>query len=131
MSNLPPVLTGHVVRTNGGYGLSVTSNGILGLALTSAETTFWGVPAAAIHDPQRGLFCARGDRKWEEWYCGADEKNPSDGSGGEASGTPETPFLTWPSDCAAGPEKARVSADSWQEPGVYTSEETSIPGVTG
>ncbi len=62
VSNLPPVLTGHVVRTKVATGCPSRATGFLGLALTSAETTFWGVPAAAIHDPQRGLFCARRDR---------------------------------------------------------------------
>jgi hypothetical protein len=126
----PALLTGHVVHTESGYGLSVASNGILAVSLTSAEITVWGVPAAAVHDPERGLFCER-KRPTIAWTCGSEGKNPSHGFGGETSGVPEVPFLTWPSNCAAGPEQATLSADSWQEPGAYTSETATIPGATG
>ena len=37
--------------------------------------------------------------------------------GGEASGLPAVPFLSMPTDCAAGPETATLRADSWEEPG--------------
>ena len=130
------VLTGHVVRTAGGYGLSVTSNGIPSIGIESAEVTFWGIPSAAVHNPQRGLFCQRepGKANGETpfvWGCGAASYNPSGGLGGESSGTPEIPFLTWPTNCAAGPLPALIKADSWEEPGVYTSAESTMPGVTG
>ncbi len=126
------LLTGHVIHTSGGYGLSVASNGIPGLAITSVETTFWGVPSASIHDPERGLFCQNNTASPSEakWACGR-EKNPSDGFGGEPGGGLEVPLLTWPSDCAGGPETAGISADSWQEPGVYTTGSATIPAVTG
>jgi hypothetical protein len=130
-ANFTNLLTGHVVRTAGGYGLSVTSNGIPSIGITSVEVTFWGVPSAASHDPQRGLFCSRIARKIAEWACGGINTNPSGGLGGESSGTSETPFLTWPTNCAAGPLPALISADSWEEPGVYTSVESTMPGVTG
>ena len=130
------VLTGHVVRTAGGYGLSVTSNGIPSIGVASVEVTFWGVPSAAVNDPLRGLLCQRipPDRQnpsGNPWGCGKARYDPSGGLGGESSGTPETPFLTWPTNCAAGPLPALIKADSWQEPGVYTSAESIMPGVTG
>jgi hypothetical protein len=124
------LLTGRLVHVPGGYGLAVTSNGILAASITSVETTVWGVPAAAEHNPQRGLFCLRPPRKFQEWACGTPYGKFS-GNGNEASGEPERPFLTYPSNCAAGPEEASVSADSWEEPGVYTSKTAVIPGATG
>ena len=59
--------------------------------------------------------------------------------GGEASGLPAVPFLSLPTDCAAGPETATLRADSWEEPGSvregryagYTEATTTLPAVTG
>jgi hypothetical protein len=134
------LLTGHVVHTTGGYGLSVSSNGIAGAGVTRVETTFWGVPSATAHDPERGRVCSRGrpseletaKKVLPSWACGEGIVPGEGGSpGGEPSGEREIPFLTWPSDCATGPERATISADSWQEPGVYTSESATVPGVVG
>jgi hypothetical protein len=127
------LLTGHVVRTPEGYGLSVVSNGILSNALISAETTFWGVPAAEVHDPERGLFCLRQDTG-RSWSCGfiifGYKNGKTIGLGNEKSDEPLVPFLIMPTDCALGGGTATVKADSWEEPGVYTSATASWPGVT-
>ena len=49
----------------------------------------------------------------------------------ERSSTP-TAFLTNPVDCGAGPLSAMIEADSWENPGVYTSQTTTAyPQVTG
>lgn len=128
------LLTGHVVRTAEGYGLAIVSSGTSNVQLTSVETTFWGVPAAEIHDPERGLFCSL--LKNSSWDCGS-----STGGGGEKSGEPEVPFLTLPTNCAAGPEAATLKADSWEEPvryeggriveGQYAEATARMAGVTG
>ena len=130
-ANFATVLTGHVVRTPAGtpegYGLSVASNAIPSVGITSVETTFWGVPAAAVHDPSAGFSVPGLSTPKVQQPCGIAIPAPA----ASRAATPETPFLTWPSNCAAGPEKATLSVDSWQEPGVYTSESATIPGVTG
>jgi hypothetical protein len=108
------VLTAHVVRVENPvtkrheYGLTAVSNGIPAeITLVEAEVTLWGVPADPSHDPMRGLIC-------EGISVGFD----SPCTGGETpSGLPLAPFLTWPTDCSAGPEQAIARVDSWEEPG--------------
>jgi hypothetical protein len=128
-------LTGHLVRTHDvqgreGYGLTVASNGIPESWLYRSEITFWGVPADPSHDPMRGLHCAT-----------AYESSPlACEGGGEPSGVAPVPFLTWPTDCSAGPETATLRADSWEEPGRvnvndryegFQEASLTLPGVTG
>jgi len=116
------LLTAHVVSTPPyGYGLAVADNGVPLAGLTSAELTFWGVPDAASHDPMRGLYCSQDTRNFEICF----------NEGGERGSPPEVPFLTMPSNCAAGPETATVKADSWEEPRVYTTASATLPGPTG
>ena len=70
--NLSFLLTVHLVRTPEGYGILVEDNGIPNVELIRAELTFWGVPAAAINNPERGLFCGRVDSSSSNsgWECG-------------------------------------------------------------
>ncbi|HSZ68843.1 MAG TPA: hypothetical protein VK756_00635 [Solirubrobacteraceae bacterium] len=112
------LLTAHVVRVGSTYQLTVVSNGIPLSELYSAELTFWGVPASPLHTRQRGLKCA------------LVEKVQTCEGGFESSGAPEVPFLTMPADCTAGPETATVSADSWENPGVYRSASTTLPAMS-
>jgi hypothetical protein len=144
-SGIGVVLTAHVVHTaqgasgctepGGCYGLTVVSNEIPIVFLDEVEVTFWGVPADPSHDSMRGLICL-GTRPLKG--------TPPQGlneceKGGEASGLPPVPFLTMPTDCATGPETAKIHADSWEEPGHvienrdegYAEKSTSMPGVTG
>jgi hypothetical protein len=114
-------LTGRIVRTPSGYGLALAGNGLPLLGLVGVETTLWGVPADAAHDPQRGLFCDATNVD-QQWDCEG---------GGLPSGEAPTPFLTMPSDCAAGPQTATVWADSWEEAGRYVRAQSTLPGLTG
>ena len=102
-----PLLTGRLVRTSDGYGFAVTSNEIPVVGVTRVEATFWGVPADPSHDPMRGRIC-HSDSATESMHCEG---------GGEKAGVAAAPFLTMPTDCAAGPERATARADSWEEPG--------------
>ena len=118
-----PVLTAHLVRTaegvngcvtpGGCYGFTVASNEIPQVELVSVETTFWGVPAEASHDRMRGLFCAttlRNEEPGLPLQC-------QQATGKQPAGVAPVPFLTMPTDCAAGSQVGTVRADSWQEPG--------------
>ncbi len=127
------LLTAHLVRTAQGYGLVVVDNDIPVIGLTRAELTFWGVPADPSHDALRGQTC----KKTVPGELGV-ECNIRVGS--EQGGEAPVPFLSWPTDCAAGPEAATARADSWEEPGRVRDnqqyegfvEETSVlPGVSG
>lgn len=126
---LIPQLTAHLVRTPEGYGFSVASNGIPMLGLLGVELTFWGVPADPSHDQMRRRFCSRTGAGLLECE-----------GGGQRAGVEPVPFLSMPTDCAAGPELATVRADSWEEPGRvdanqqfegYVEDSTTLPGVTG
>jgi hypothetical protein len=113
-------LTGRMVRTSAGYGLALSANGLPSLGITGMETTLWGVPAEAVHDPMRGLTCSATTVQ-EQWTC--------EGRGAK-SGEASVPFLTMSSDCAAGPQNARVWADSWEQPGSYAQAQSSFPNAT-
>jgi hypothetical protein len=114
------VLTGHVVRTHKGYGLTVVDTGIPMVGLVKVKLTFWGVPADPSHDAQRGLDCSF----LPEEFCLHEGKEPS--------GAPRVPFLTLPTDCSAGPVAASVEADSWENPGHFVEgPQATLPAVTG
>ncbi len=131
-------LTAHLVRTENPvtkqheYGFTVASNEIPFVGLTRFELTFWGVPADPSHDAMRGRQCGK-----------AYERNPLGcggfGGGNESSGVVPVPFLSMPTDCAAGLETATLRADSWEEPGSvreghytgYAEATATLPAVTG
>jgi hypothetical protein len=113
-------LDGRLVRTAQGYAIRVVNRNLPELAVTSVETTLWGVPAAPEHDAERGLSCFVREAKGE-WSCG--------GGGIKSSALP-VPFLTMPSACAAGPEAATMWADSWEERGQYQEVQSRLPAVT-
>jgi hypothetical protein len=139
-SHISTLLTAHLVRTAQGYGFDVASNAILEDNIASVETTFWGVPADAVNDPERGLFCEIPSGVGSIWSCGLGTFSTISGLGGEKAGVTPAPFLVWPSDCAVGAERAVMRADSWEEPGHvgvngnyegYVEAETTLPGVSG
>jgi hypothetical protein len=90
------------LRSGSDYGISVNSEDISeGLALTATSVTLWGVPAEAIHTPQRA--------------CPG-----SNGAFGCAAGVPPTAFLRMSTSCA-GPQATTLNADSWTHPGVFAT----------
>ena len=113
-------LTGRMVRTPAGYGLALTVNGLPMLGINGLETTLWGVPAEAVHDPLRGLACTATVVQ-QQWTCEG---------GGAKSGEASVPFLTMPSDCAGGAQSATVWADSWEEPDRYVQAKSTLPTIT-
>lgn len=128
-----PLLTAHLVRTlEGGvehYSFAVVSKEVPLVALTEVELTFWGVPADPSHDAMRERVCRKVELEPLECELGH-----------QSSGLTPVPFLSMPTDCAGGPEKTIVRADSWQEPGDvtvdgrysgYFEEEVPFPAVTG
>jgi hypothetical protein len=114
-------LTGHLVRTAAGYGLALVADGLPLLGLTSVETTLWGVPAEAVHDPLRGLSCTTTVLQ-QQWSCTG---------GGVKSGEASLPFLTLPSDCTAGPQDVRAWADSWEQSTRFSQAQSIFPATTG
>jgi hypothetical protein len=50
----------------------------------------------------------------------------------DGGATPSAAFFTNPMDCSAGPLKAKIAVDTWQDPGVFVSSEaTTYPQVSG
>jgi hypothetical protein len=123
------LLTGRLVRSARGYSLAIVGRGLPtfnlsgsesgfpALQLTGMETTRWGVPAAAVHDPQRGISC---------FDLG---KGFNCQGGGLADGEGARPFLTMPSNCSTAPLTTIAWADSWEQPGRFAQAETTLPAM--
>jgi hypothetical protein len=93
------LLFGTAVPSSHGYVLQVSSPGIARtqlFELDGVSLTFWGVPAAGVHNALRGA--------------------PSTIS--------PVGFLTNPVDCSAGPLTATAMSDTWQNPGRYNPDGT-------
>jgi hypothetical protein len=143
--NFPILETAHLVRTENPvtkqheYGFTVVSDNLPStFPLIEVEETFWGVPADPSHDPMRGLFCEAGSPNYEPLCRGSEPGTPF--GGGKSSGVEPVPFLTMPTDCAAGVQQATVRADSWEEPGRaapnggfegYSEAPWAFPAATG
>jgi hypothetical protein len=101
-ANLPNYINVSV-RSDQDYGLTARLEGVNGLLkLVTAETTIWGVPAAASHDTER--------QTPSEAFNGASEspsRHPSE--------RPPAPFLGNPTRCGVAQEVS-VSAFSYQLP---------------
>lgn len=129
----PFLLTAHLVRTSEGYGFTVVSNNIPELEIAGYEFTFWGVPADPSHDPMRGRECFSYEKGSASLDCQFH-------LGGESDGEAPVPFLTLPSGCSLGSERAVEHVDTWEEPGRalvnqqyegYLEDSALLPGVTG
>jgi hypothetical protein len=91
------------VRSGGDYGLSGEVSNITQKApVDNVSVTLWGDPSAASHDAERG-GCI-----FNSSLCLIPVERV------------ERPFLTVPGSCA-GPLIATMTADSWQEPGIFSS----------
>jgi hypothetical protein len=129
-----PLLTAHLVHTAEGYSFTVVSNNIPSLTIQKLEATFWGVPAASSHDAMRTRFCSNvaAQAKAATGVLSCEKGHTS-------AGIEPVPFLTMPTDCAAGPESTVLRADSWEEPGEvkdgeyvgFAKASAVFPGVTG
>jgi hypothetical protein len=94
------------VRTATDYGVTVSSrNTNQTLRIFGVKTTFWGVPAAASHNGERGE-CLGG--LGEKYALGVEHPCPVE--------IAPTPFLTLPTSCQAAPLTSTIYADSWESP---------------
>jgi hypothetical protein len=104
-----PVLIIASVDPSDRYAVIARIEGVPELVwIRSAQLTLWGVPADPAHDPLR--------------------LEPVSGAMGTPfTGAPIRPFLTLPSQCAAG-GAVQLRADSWQHPGLLTQWTDATPG---
>ncbi len=101
------VFTDTKLRTGSDYGATALSEDISAvLPFTGITLTLWGVPADPAHDVQR---C------WEFSETTGNCFEP------HAAGVPPKPFLTVATSCL-GPQATTVSADSWENPGVFVQD---------
>ena len=109
------VITGGV-RTGSDYAQRTLSANLPTLGLRYLSFTLWGVPAATVHDRERG--CETGNQ------LGCPSK------GGGASGAEKSPFLSMPSSCSSGPLTSSVTVDGWNLKTDQTAS-ASLPAVDG
>jgi hypothetical protein len=108
------------VRTGGDYGVTVSvSNITQQVGFDANEITFWGVPNDPSHDMARGWDCL-GTQIAE--FAGLQCHVPGP--------TQLKPFLLLPTSCT-GSWKTTVLADSWDEPGVFSSGEAVEHDTSG
>jgi len=91
------------VRTGAGYGLVVSVNNITqDVGFNGGTFTFWGTPAAAVHNNARG------------WNCLNEGRGPLPGEHcvESSTGTPSA-FLTLPASCPEEPFSSTVTVNSW------------------
>ncbi|HEY3829157.1 MAG TPA: hypothetical protein VGL57_08180 [Solirubrobacteraceae bacterium] len=108
-----PVILDTSVRTGGDYGVVVTVKNISqAAALIGSQVTFWGTPFDPRHNGQRGWNCLASGN------FGSGPCQPLEESGYQ-------PLMTLPTSCAT-PWKPTVAADSWTDPTVEETAETSL-----
>ncbi len=123
--NLPVAITA-TVRTETDFGLDLSIAGLTQLApLSGIDLTLWAVPADPDHDGQR--FPA-GNPSAPAGCPGDDDTNCVGGPSPVA--LPETPMLRNPTACT-GPQAAKLEADSYQQPGDYSSATYSTLASSG
>ena len=115
-----PVYLDTSVRTGGDYGVTVSVDNISQVGEFLGSTlTFWGVPDDPRHNNARGWLCLDIDEGAgpegikeleEEGVQPCSPLNPQH----------PQPFLDLPTSCT-GPLQTSVEADSWKQPGVFTS----------
>ncbi len=114
------------VRTGGDYGLTATlPDTTAALPLLGSSLTLWGVPSDPSHDSQRCIF-----PELFTGVCEAPQGVGAEQSAPHPSNLPPKPFLSLPTACT-GPLTAGVSADSWQQPGIFVSTSFAMPAVEG
>jgi hypothetical protein len=85
-------------------------------SVISSSTTLWGVPAAAIHDPDR--------------ITPLEALNQSGPPGGRPAGVPAAPFMTNPTSC--GPAgQITITATSYQFPDAPSTRSAPFPAIHG
>lgn len=112
-----PVVIVPSVRTGRDYGVSATVPTIPeAFSMVKAELTLWGVPGDPAHNEERGGCLKEFVEEPNEGEC-------------PVSNAPR-PFLSLPTSCT-GPLHWSARVDSWEEPGVWKTAETTTPGMTG
>jgi hypothetical protein len=120
-TGLFPVRSHVSVRTDGDYGLSYELQNIpQPTALVGTTVTLWGVPADPRHDAERGQIWFGNPQNPKEFPLGIPGPGPVE---------PVTPYFTNATSCGTA-STTKVTVDSWQNKGVFTSNEVQTPPST-
>jgi hypothetical protein len=113
IAGLYPTFIDFRVRSESDYGITAEITNAPAVArLVKVESTFWGIPAAAVHDNER---CTP-----SEAFLGC-VTSPS-----RPPGSNKVPFLTNPTRCGV-PLSVGVNASSWVEPELTPDGEVETP----
>jgi hypothetical protein len=135
VQGLVPVFINVSVRTGGDYGLTVQVPDISQAAdILASKVTIWGVPAEKSHDALRGPCLPQNEVFYEnEEFAGSgllegeDEQEGAHASLGNCGvNVPVKPLLTNSTSCGA-PRPAKVTVESWGEPGEPASKSEMTP----
>ena len=112
---LLPVQTLPIMVRPGDSGLTVVSPSILNSGEPrEISFTVWGVPAAHMHDPERGAECSQVGTPQES--CIGENEQTTD--------IAAKPFLSNPTSC--GPFTATMEGDSWEEPESFSKASAEV-----
>ena len=92
------------LRSESDYGVEASLHDLLalpGYPIFDIQTQLWGDPSGSAHDGMRGDSCIQRSEA-----CGSVTRQ-------------HTPFLTVPGDCPGHPTTTEVSADDWEQPGLF------------
>jgi hypothetical protein len=140
VASAPFTLITASVRSGSDYGITAATTGAPETGLTHVRVNLWGVPADASHDSLRAKECQRNGTEQKEYQwsavaierqCALSTQSSSGLSGGDAEGTPPTPFITLPTACTSEPLSMNGRYDTWDFLGQFQSATTQLSEVNG
>jgi len=119
----PIVFVPSLRQADGEFGTTLHASQIpQTVDVTGLTLTIWGVPWAALHNPQRGNCLNESEPGFGWAKC-------TPGQPSKVENTPR-PYLTLPTSCE-GPLAFAVRADSWQAPGAAVERGVQTPALSG
>jgi len=117
------------VRTGSDFGLNFTVSEITQITpLQSAKLSFWGFPAAPVHQPERFPKGTPGDPS----NCpGIEDTTCLSESERTRSSLPVHPFIDNPSECTEGPLQTKIEVQTYQDPDNVSTATSDYPQTTG
>jgi hypothetical protein len=125
------------VRSGSDYGITAATTGAEETGLTRARINLWGIPAESAHDGLRQKECTSLFEAGYLWSASVIEHTcalaagTAPLNGGDAEGTPPTPFITLPTECSSTPLPMNGRYDTWDFLGQFQSATTQLSEVNG
>jgi hypothetical protein len=126
------------VRSESDYGLTADASNLpQKLPVLGARLTIWGDPSAQSHDAERGTCLFRPPATIETERQEIEEAEAKHEPRADVCGVERVnrAFLSLPSSCTGGLLTSTITADSWQQPGVWTTpvvlSSPAMPAIEG